>query len=375
ASNLPAVYNNLGLAYSAVGNFRKANSSFKIALKVSPTYRTAIINFAKFLQKIKKYKEVISMLEGYLERKEDLEMREILARVYFSMGQYGKTEMILKRIIDNPFKLILSSQEYGRLYNNLGVIYHKKGNLLEAGKAYYMSEEQGGYNSPIIISNLIDLNFDKKNLEQAEKYIGILHKNFKEEKSYYYQMGRSRLYRGDLQDAIKFLLLSIEKHDNFLPAYPLLSCMYSERLEDYKSAIKLNEYGAKIFPKSEGIINNLAYNYLMVGDIAKAKTILNKIPDNECTLHLYATKGLLAIKEGDIKEGSRLYNLASKMAETLFGKDLRGQVLQKKNLELGKYYLSVGNKNEAKDHFSKAVTFNAKEKYYLEQAQALLKSL
>ena len=208
ASNLPAVYNNLGIAYSAVGNFRKANSSFKIALKVSPTYRTAIINFAKFLQKIKKYKEVISMLEGYLERKEDLEMREILARVYFSMGQYGKTEMILKRIIDNPFKLILSSQEYGRLYNNLGVTYHKKGNLLEAGKAYYMSEEQGGYNSPIIISNLIDLNFDKKNLEQAEKYIGILHKNFKEEKSYYYQMGRSRLYRGDLQDAIKFLLLS-----------------------------------------------------------------------------------------------------------------------------------------------------------------------
>ena len=78
--------------------------------------------------------------------------------------------------------------------------------------------------------------------------------------------------------------------------------------------------------------------------------MLDKVRDVSNNVFLTATRGLFKLKEGDVEEGSRLYNLAATFAPN---ETLRKNVLQKKHLELARYYLENNRQYDAKINFEK----------------------
>ena len=348
-NDLPAIYNNLGVAYSAIGAYEKAMQSFKIALKIFPYYTSTIYNLAVTLAK-KDIFAAINLLEDYLEKKENFQIRELLARCYLENKQFQKALKNFSNVLESAKQIGINNQEIARLYNNIGVIYHSIRNFKQAEDNYLACIKRVGFINEIIVGNLIDLYFDSNKTKIAKEYIDIFRDKFGEKKFYFYYLARYYFVINKLKESIDSMEQFLEVNKKFAPAYALLSNIYSEYLHNYKEAILLNEIGYKNLPYEVSIINNLAYNYLMNNEITKAAEILNKAKDIKDNIFLIATNGLLNIKSGNITEGRRLYNLAAQLAGN---EKLRNLVEQKKHLELARYYLTNGENKKAKNEYRK----------------------
>lgn len=348
-NELPAIYNNLGVAYGILGSFKKAAQSLKIALKISPYYTSAIHNLAVTLKQ-KDILSAIELLEDYLNRKENLRIRELLANFYLDNKQHLKALKTLIMILSIMRKITTPNREITRLHNNIGVVYHSLRNFEKAEENYFVCVKKMGYINPIIVGNIIDLYFDSARINNAKEYIEIYRNRFGERGFYFYYLARYLFYRGEISESINAVEKFLLTNKKFSPAYALLSYIYSEYFQNYKKAIELNETAFKNLPDDRVTINNLAYNYLMNNEIDKAESILSGKEEITNYVFLNATRGLLNIKKDNIEEGRRLYNLAAKIAE---GRPLHKEVIQKKHLELARYYLLHNEKSKAKDNLEK----------------------
>ena len=369
-NSLPSIHNNLGIAYSVIGNHDKGIQAFHVALCLSPNYINALHNLAMSLKLKHELLEAIDLLEEYLQRNENIQTRELLSGFYFENKQYQKSLKNLSLVITNAINNNALSQEIARLYNNIGVVYRTMGDFKNAKDSYFTCVEKIGYSNHVIVENIIELYFGSGNTETAKKYIDILHEQFGTKGLYYYYIALYNFYNGQVENAIKFLNQLLTINEKFPPAYSFLSFIYSEYLNNYKKAISVNEKGIKNLPNNQITINNLAYNYLMNCDIEKAKNILKKIEDVTKNVFLTATTGLLMLKEGNIEEGRRMYNLAAQNSKT---ETLRRQVLQKKYIELAKYYLNRKDIDSAKTNLEKAISIKIKNSVYTSQAIQLAK--
>jgi len=370
---LPAIYNNLGVSYGALGAYKKSIQSFKIALNIYPNYTSAIYNLATTLRQKNKL-ESIELLENFLNSKENIRIRELLAQFYFENNQYQKTLKNLFIMLSQLTHVANYTQEIARLHNNIGVVYHVMRDFEKAEENYLTCIEKVKYINHIIVGNIIDLYFDLNKINEAKKYIDIYRDKFGEKEFYFYYLSRYSYHKAKLTDSIKLMKQFLMINKNFSPAYAFLSYIYSEHLQDYKKAIALNVKAFEHLPNNKAIINNLAYNYLMNNEVNKAEVILRKAEENIDNVFLNATRGLLNIKKGNIKEGRRLYNWAANHAgrTTL----LYGQVIQKKHLELAKYYLDHGQKNDARDNLKKVFSaMKGKDTIFTKHAQELQEQL
>jgi tetratricopeptide (TPR) repeat protein len=371
-NELPAIYNNLGVVYEALEIHKKAIRSFKIALKIYPNYTSAIYNLAIILRQ-KDILASIELLEDYLYSKENAQIRELLARFYFENKQPQKALNSLFTLLSQLKHVINCNQEIVRLHNNIGVVYHVMRDFEKAKENYLTCIEKVEYINPIIVGNIIDLFFDLNKINEAKKYIDIYRDKFGEKDLYFYYLSRYSYHKDKLSDSIKFMKQFLMINKNFPPAYAFLSYIYSEHLQDYKKAIALNVEAFEHLPNNKVIINNLAYNYLMNNEVNKAEVILCKVEENTDNVFLNATRGLLNIKKGNIKEGRRLYNWAAELAER---RTLHGDVIQKKYLELARYYLAHDQKNIARDNLKKVFsTMKGKDSIFTKHAQELQEQL
>lgn len=367
-NELPAIYNNLGVAFSAIGAHKKAIQSFKTALKIFPYYSSAVYNFAISLKR-ENIIEAIELLEDYLERKENFQIRELLARFYLENKQFQKALKNIINVFEFALKIDKNDKEIARLNNNIGVIYHSIRDFKKAEDNYLACINRVGCNNKIIISNIIDLYFDLSKIEKAKEYIDIFKVNFGEKELYFYYLAKYYYAIEKLEDSVDCMEKFLVINKKFPPAYAFLSNIYSEHLQNYRDAILLNKIGFENLPNEESIINNLAYNYLMNNEINKAAEILSKSKYMTENIFLTATNGLLNIKRGNITEGRKLYNRAANLAERTPLQDL---VMQKKHLELAKYFFLNGESNRAKDETKKVFSImKGNETIYKTQAKEL----
>ena len=371
-SNLPAIYNNLGVAYGASGSYRKAIKSFKTVLKLYPAYSSAIFNLAMALKLRKDILSATELLEEWLEKNENTQIRELLAALYVENRQYQKALRVLRIALKNWKESNLSDKEIASIYNNIGVIYHKIQDFNNAEDNYLKCIDKAGYANQIILANIIDLCFDLNRIEKAKEYIDIYKKTFEEKGYYYYYLALFYFHNANLQEAIKSISVFLKENQRFAPAYALLSNIYSEYIQDYKEAITLNKEGIKFLSNDLSIIDNLAYNYLMNNEIVNAKAVLEKVKDVKDNVFITATNGLLRIKERDIEGGTTLYNQAANLANNDL---LHKQVLQKKHLELAKHYIANNDKSKAKVNLERALSAKIRDNIYTKQADELYKQL
>ncbi|MGA2315266.1 MAG: tetratricopeptide repeat protein [Thermodesulfobacteriota bacterium] len=369
-SRWPSIYNNLGVAYGLTGSHKKAISSFKIALKLSPNYISAIENLATTLRLKNNLSDAIDLLDNYLRKNEDFRIRELLARFYAESGEHQRSIKLLTVALSNAMKAGFSENEIAKLHNNIAVIYTLMGNLKNAENHYLNCIKITKQLNQVILTNLIDLYFAQYKIGRAKEFINMLHEAFEGESIYFYYLALYNYYTQKLPDAIDNINIFLSTNKKFASAYSLLSFIFSEYLYEYKKAIELNREAMNYLPNNTHVINNLAYNYLMDNDINSARELLEKVKDVTNDVFLTATRGLLRIKEGNVEEGRRLYNLAESLAANEI---LRKNVSQKKHLELAKYYLANNRDNEASTNLEKVLSIKPRESIYAEQAYELYK--
>lgn len=367
-SNLPAIYNNLGIAYGYAGQLKKSIDALKAALIISPRYKNAVINLSVSLRASGQIEEAFRMLEQYLSQNDSLEIKEILARVSLETGRHKKALALLNECLLDPN----IENETGRIQNNIAVVYHSMREYVRAERYYLECLSKDKLDKSIPIENFIDLYHDIGESAKEKKLINLLLEKFGETEVSAYYLARFYLDSGDINKARELLEDTVGKGSKYPPAMIVLSNIYAEYDQNYDRAIELGRKALDAHPQNVAVINNLAYAYLMKGDLGNARDILKRADIFKDNLYILATKGLLAIKEGAILDGSKLYNLAKAAARD---KDLKNLIEQKKNLELGRYYMGIGDVVSARHHLNKATGFKSKKVIYISQARLLLSKL
>jgi tetratricopeptide (TPR) repeat protein len=86
------------------------------------------------------------------------------------------------------------------------------------------------------------------------------------------------------------------------------------KLEEYDRGIEIGIFALHSNPKSFEILNNLAFAYSKKRKFKEARIALEKMkslnPNDYFRTFLLATEGLLRMREGNIEDGKRLYDLA-----------------------------------------------------------------
>jgi Flp pilus assembly protein TadD len=157
-------------------------------------------------------------------------------------------------------------------------------------------------------------------------------------------------------------------------SFAITSVIEIEIKRNWENAHEILTKGLQIHPNNIGLLNNLAYGYLIQNETAKAREILDNVKAQD-NIFLTATRGLLLIKEGDLQEGLHLYNTAKSIALQNGDEKTATLIEQKKYLELGKYHLRNGNSKEAGRLFKKTVAIKAKYGYFHREAKELVSTI
>jgi tetratricopeptide (TPR) repeat protein len=225
----------------------------------------------------------------------------------------------------------------------------------------------------VALRNLAGVLLDQNDLDKAKPALDYYLAEHPQDAGAYALMGAYYAQTEEYGKALEFLDKAIEKDPRRPLPYGWISTILGEVYADYPRAIERLKKGLGLNPKDPILLNNLAYSYLMLGDTGSARRVLDGVDEAEYNVFLTATRGLLLLKEGDKQEGSRLYNLAARLART---SDLRNLVMQKKNLELARDAARRGDLAGAHKHAARVVELSTKHfQCYRHQAQTLLRQL
>ncbi|GAM10058.1 hypothetical protein OR1_02345 [Geobacter sp. OR-1] len=80
----------------------------------------------------------------------------------------------------------------------------------------------------------------------------------------------------------------------------------------------------------------------------------------------------LTLKNGNIDKGLKYYELAIIIAKS---KDMKDRIRQRMNLEIGKYYYSIGNIKDSVKHLTKAIKETNGYRYAVKEGNTILKAI
>ncbi|MGA2836031.1 MAG: hypothetical protein ABSF84_05490 [Acidimicrobiales bacterium] len=101
---------------------------------------------------------------------------------------------------------------------------------------------------------------------------------------------------------------------------------------EYSEAIAVGKRFLRRQSEREIVLNNTAYAMIMAGQTSEARVLLSEALESPMSI---ATEGLLSIREGRRKEGSRLYDLAAKMAKSTGDSEVALLLMARKLVALG----------------------------------------
>jgi len=365
-----AAENNLGVCYTIKGIPKKAIRHFLAVLSIDANCGNATQNLALFFHKLKEYEKAITLLESYLKRNQfDISARELLAKSYLIIKKYDNCDQHLNL----AFKLAKEKYEkkldydFSHFHNNFGVMYHCRGEFPKAREYYLRAKGTSKKPSKILYQNIINLYFDMGKINLAKKELEEALERFSNSGDILFLYSKYYLRLGKIEEAIDILKRTIKKEPGLIGPYAVLSFIYSEMLLDYDLAIRILHEGLNRNKTNPALLNNLAYNYLMKNDNRKARIILDTVKDVEGNVFLTATRGLLLLKEGNVQEGTSLYNRAAFFTQN--NPVLCEEVGQKKNLELARFYYDQGRRADAIKYLKRLLTSKLRSSVYYTQGE------
>ena len=372
--DMPGVLNNIGVCFAVQKSFIKAIRHFLAAHALKKKDVGILVNLAHCYHEKGEYDKSILTLESYLKNGDDsLHVRETLAWMYFSRKDYKNSLNHLTSAVKQLENENRGDKEKERIFNNISVVCQALGDYETAEKYYAVCLNMNPLPSPLPLCNAINLYFFLGKDEAAKKLIdrGVI--DFPENPRIKESLGRYYFEIQDYKKASEVLNDVISVDPKVIDSYSLLSVIEMEIYKNMKKAHEILKKGLTYHPDNDALLNNLAYNYLLQDDTENARAILDSIQGQD-EIFLTATRGLLLIKENNIQEGQRLYNLAKAIA-IRNSSPLSSLIEQKKNLEVAKYYQRQGDYKEALRLLRKALSVKAKYNYFRDVAEQLMDNL
>ena len=370
-NDLPHINNNLGVCHAIKNNYKKAVKYFLVSLHLNYSTGT-LLNLVRAYQEQNLHEKAIQLLEESLSKGyDDRRVRDTLAYSYLRIKDYKNSLRILKVLLQLVEGEGDEEQRVGTL-NNIGLNYQCMREYDAAEKYYKLCLLNKEQRTPLFVHNAINLYFLRDKIEDAKELINQGLVSFPDDPLMLESLSRYYFEKGDYDKSKETANNVIAIKPDMMDAYALLSVIEMEVNRDTQKSFDILMKAASVDSDNITVINNLAYNYLLMNDTIGARKILDKV-SSEDNHFLYATRGLLLLMEGNLEEGNRLYNLAIKSAH----KESAIKILieQKKYLETGKYYLKRENVKEAQKLLEKAVSIKSKHSYFKDQAEKLLREL
>jgi len=365
-------HSNLGVAYALVKNTRKAVQAFKTALTVDPLDEAATKNLAQLELSTGQVESAISRLTKYLQiRSDDLEASNLLARAYVLFGKYDLGVQQLRAALSAA--RVTSSEQKAAMLNDLGVALALRGEIDEA-REFFEKSIEAKPDELLARHNLIRTFLDHRDLSQAKEKLDQCLTIAPDDPATLTLMGAYYAFNEEYQSSLAVLEHALAKDPRHVQAYAWLTCVLGDIFGDFDQIVRRLLPMLDHYPHDATIVNNLAYAYLMLNDVPAARNLLDRLNQTLYADHpiVTATRGLLLLKEGNVEEGRRLYNLAANLAKT---DELKQLIRQKKNLELAHHYVRVGSTEIAKRLLQEAVSMKTIDSKYRRRAAALLRQI
>jgi Flp pilus assembly protein TadD len=342
----PSLYQALGVAYALAGDNAKSSRAFKSALALSPALSDAVRGLANTLLNLGNADSTIELLTTYLEGKpEDAQARILLGRAYAQKGKHAFSRghfLQAFNLVDGNARLEALKFE---LANDIGASFFFERDLKQAEHWFSRAIEFGPRNGPLPYKNLARTFVD---LEQYEAALHILRRCralFGEDKDASSMSAHVHGVLGAYDIAISELAPLLSRDDCDAGVFASLGCYLADGRHDFSGARDVLRQAYEKFPDNFLIINNLAYVYLMMEDIAAARELLERHHTQPGTnVMLTATWGLLYLKEGHKQEARTLYTEAAKLASLEGHRNLAETVKQKMHLEFATDFLKRGDR-------------------------------
>ena len=370
-SRYKIAYGGIGVGYSLMGQYGKAERMFRIASNVESLDPGAKLNLARTLAMARKWDTMIRVLVDLVkEFPRHWQAREALGRAYINVGKIKEAGVQFRRIL-----AAIESKEYnGDLsngLNNLGVTRFFSREYKDAEERLLESVKVSDRKNTKALANLARVYLMTKREEKADILLNEIRNRFGNENidvlhleiSYYY---RTEKYDESINAARKLIAMDPK---NIFASFSL-AALLADVYDDYKQAENVLRRIPEEDKMNTAFINNLAYILALSGKTKEAEELIEKAeprnPISEAVL--MATKGLIRIRQGDIARGAAFYNAAARIVSDMEFKTL---ILQKKELELGRWYLGGDKERIAQNHLLKAIRMETKDKIYERKAKEL----
>lgn len=388
---------NMALAHIVTGHITNAFKSLRIAIGLDPFDRNAIVALADLsLHKHRGFSDIRRLLSRYAEIHPD--DRSVIVRLGTVLVEQGDDRSAHRLLSDAMRRL-----QDPAIANNLGVLSARGNNLSRAIQEFGLAA-RGTNNSPsnqevveTATANLVSTFLKAKMFGQAKVLArAYLEANREAEilngdLSYRIADGLIEAHLGlhELDEAVSLAMQWIKEkvhYDFRIRLSETLACYFSlheGRMERaYPFAVEAyNMQAASLIGDKSNLgiaTNNLVFVMIEIGKVEEARRLAMqlKVDIPEHMPYSYATRGLLAIRLGDVEKGEGLYRLAISMANS---RDSKALIRKKLNWELGRYWASKGFRAKARRFLEKVLKAKIRGVWkmpYLEANVAdLLKSL
>jgi tetratricopeptide (TPR) repeat protein len=357
----PVYHHSLGIAYAVQGKYESAEAAFKAALSISPAAAETIHALGRVLADKGDPSEVISLLAPFVEtHPSDIEARELLGYAYINVGRYSSGRNHLRHILQEHGSA-LQLEKHVALLNGLALGFLRDGQPKEAELAFKQAIKLGPATSSIPYENLGRLYLYHVGRADAAKDI----------------MNVAKQYFPDAQSIRILLAISLEASEDPAAGIRELEPFWNngcavegtfvclgwlhQRLGNQSNAIAALDDGLTRFPESLPLFNNLAYTYLMAGQLEKALEVFKRLPKRaKPQPEFVATRGLLELWRGHETEGRQLYERAEELAVSEGRpREAINSITQKKHLELARFFLRAKEVQKAETEIEHGLKLRA----------------
>ena len=196
-------YSNIGVIYSDINNYEKAEEAYRKAIKTFPSLSSPYNNLATlFHEKLKRYKDA----EVFYKKAIGADPKQAqhysnLGNLLTTLKRYKDAEEIYKKAIPNNF-------ENSNLHYSLGIVQQLQNNFIEALENFYKALELEENNTAVritIIGLLKKMDLEEKSQEQER----VVRKAIEKEDEYNRACFESLC--GNVDEALELLTIAIKK--------------------------------------------------------------------------------------------------------------------------------------------------------------------
>jgi len=362
------LHHGLGIAYALAGDTGRASRAFKAALALAPQMPEAIHGLCGILLMEGKSSAAQPVLKEYLKDvRNDAVAYDLLAWAYFQQAGFRESRSQLFRALRALEEASSETIEIhrARILNNLGVCDWLLQERDEANR-WFRRAIEAHPNTPLPYHNLVRLILWSQPRE-AETLLLDCTQQFPEDVETQTLLASALEIQGQYEEAIKTLQRVVGKGKASHETLITLAGLLTDCRHNPAAALPLLDEVRRLAPNDTLAANNRAYTYLILGDITAARDILASVPDHEVSgvsaIVLPATRGLLALREGDFERARGGYAKAEQVAKELGQTVAIPMIRHKMHLEFARAYKGMGALAKARQEVREGMSTPGESRY------------